>query len=138
MREVDDRRDHLGKPEEGELPGDRREKVPRAIQDWREHHAKHREEQALVGPKDTAVLGEIFLPEYPREPDDCQGCRDGELCDVNVRQGRPAADLDWQDAHGAGMPNPRVQPWRGRNTMEDPAPYWRRRPGEVEVPQSSC
>ena len=33
MREVDDLRDHLGKPEEGELPGDRREKVPRAIQD---------------------------------------------------------------------------------------------------------
>ena len=37
-------------------------------QDLREHRAVHREEQALVCPKETAVLGEIFVPEYPQQP----------------------------------------------------------------------
>ena len=61
------------------------------------------------------MLGETCVPEYPQEPvnflhntlflgedrdgarravDDCQGRREGDLRDVNVRRGRPAEDLN--------------------------------------------
>ena len=38
-----------GKTEEGDLPGEGRKEVTRAVQDWREHRAAHREEHASPG-----------------------------------------------------------------------------------------
>ena len=54
--------------EVGELPGGGCHEIPRDAQDYREHRADYCEEQALVPLKDTAVLREIILPEYPQEP----------------------------------------------------------------------